>query len=199
MTDQIKIDKRLIEKSPGSFIFEFDNEISPEKCNEIIKRFEESKDDHYRGRVGPNFEENDNVKKSTDMVISGKDSWKDIDELFFISLSKALAKMKKEYDFFNCKFKDIGYAIQRTDVGEYFHWHIDTGSHQMSDRQLVAIWYLNDVDGPGGETEFLHQKVKIKPERGKLVIFPPFWTHEHRGVTVKKGSKYIATTWIVFK
>ncbi len=38
MTDQIKIDKRLIEKSPGSFIFEFDNEISQEKCDEIIKR-----------------------------------------------------------------------------------------------------------------------------------------------------------------
>ena len=30
----------------------------------------------------------------------------------------------------------------------------------MSDRQLVAIWYLNDVDGPGGETEFLHQRLK---------------------------------------
>ena len=136
MTDQIKIDKRLIEKSPGSFIFEFDNEISPEKCDEIIKRFEESKDDHYRGRVGPNFEENDNVKKSTDMVISGKDL-KDIDEIFFIS-SQSSSKNEKEYDFFNGKFKDIGYAIQRTDVGEYFHWHIDTGSHQMSDRQLVA-------------------------------------------------------------
>ena len=111
MTDQIKIDKRLIEKSPGSFIFEFDNEITPEKCDEIIKRFEESKDDHYRGRVGPNFEENDNVKKSTDMVISGKDSWKDIDEIFFISLSKALAKMKKEYDFLmvNLKILDMQY------------------------------------------------------------------------------------------
>ena len=55
MTDQIKIEKRLIEKSPGSFIFEFDNEIPPEKCDEIVHRFEESKDDHYRGRVGPNF------------------------------------------------------------------------------------------------------------------------------------------------
>ena len=120
MANEIKIDKRLIEKSPGSFIFEFDNELSPEKCSEIIQRFENSKDDHYRGRVGPNFEENDSVKQSTDMVISGKDSWKDIDELFFISLSKALAKMKKEYDFFNGKFKDIGYAIQRTDKGEFF-------------------------------------------------------------------------------
>ena len=24
--------------------------------------------------------------------------------------------------------------------------------------QLVAIWYLNDVDGPGGETEFFFSK-----------------------------------------
>ena len=107
MSNEIKIEKRLIESVPGSFIFEFDNEISSDKCKEIIERFEESKDDHYRGRVGPNFEENDDVKKSTDMVISGKDSWKDIDELFFVSLSKALSKMKKEFDYFNGKFKDI--------------------------------------------------------------------------------------------
>ena len=64
---------------------------------------------------------------------------------------------------------------------------------------MVAIWYLNDVIGPGGETEFLHQNVKIKPEAGKLILFPPFWTHEHRVVTLKKDIKYIATTWIVFK
>ena len=95
MTDQIKIDKRLIEKSPGSFIFEFDNEIPPEKCDEIVQRFEESKDDHYRGRVGPNFEENDDVKKSTDMVISGKDSWRDIDEIFFYQPLESSSKNEK--------------------------------------------------------------------------------------------------------
>ena len=44
-----------------------------------------------------------------------------------------------------------------------------------------------------------NQEVKINPERGKLILFPPFWTHEHRGVTLKEGTKYIATTWIVFK
>ena len=126
-------------------------------------------------------------------------NWKDFDTLFFTSLSKALSAVKKEFDFFSGPFKDIGYAVQKTNPGEYYHWHIDSGSHQFSDRQLVAIWYLNDVDGPGGETEFLNQNVKIKPETGKLILFPPFWTHEHRGVTVKKGSKYIATTWIVFK
>ena len=69
MANKIKIEKRLIESSPGSFIFEFDNEIPSQKCKEIIERFEESKDDHYRGRVGPNFEENDTVKYSPTSVL----------------------------------------------------------------------------------------------------------------------------------
>ena len=45
MANEIKIEKRLIESSPGSFIFEFSNEIPSQKCKEIIQRFEESKED----------------------------------------------------------------------------------------------------------------------------------------------------------
>jgi len=195
----IKVNKRLIEAEPGSFIFEFTDTVNIDNCNDIIKRFEDSKSEHYQGRVGQNFTKQKDIKRSTDMVISGKNNWKDIDELLFTSLSKALSSIKKEFEFFNGPFKDVGYAIQRTNPGEYYHWHIDGGSHQFSDRQLVAIWYLNDVNGPGGETEFINQNVKIKPEIGKLILFPPFWTHEHRGVKLQKGVKYIATTWVVFK
>ncbi len=54
------------------------------------------------------------------------------------------------------------------------------------------------MPGPGGETEFLYQDLKIRPEQGKLLLFPPFWTHEHRGVILQQGVKYIATTWVVF-
>jgi hypothetical protein len=54
------------------------------------------------------------------------------------------------------------------------------------------------VPGPGGETEFLHQKLKVTPRPGNLVLFPPFWTHVHRGVTLQQGMKYSATTWVCF-
>ena len=195
----MQIEKRLIELKEGSFIFEFNDSLSKDKCDEIIKRFENSSDQHYQGRIGQNLKEDTSIKKSTDMVISGKDEWKDIDELLFTSLAKALSRVKKQFEFFNGPFKDVGYAVQRTKSGEYYHWHVDSGSHQFSDRQLVAIWYLNDIEGPGGETEFLNQAVKIKPETGKLILFPPFWTHEHRGVKLQKSVKYIATTWVVFK
>ena len=107
----IQINKRLIEVKPGSFIYEFQNSLSDDECKSIIDRFEESSQDHYQGRVGQNFTENKDVKKSTDMVISGKDNWKDVDELFFTSLAKALSAVKKEFDFFSGPFKDIGYAL----------------------------------------------------------------------------------------
>jgi hypothetical protein len=88
--------------------------------------------------------------------------------------------------------------MQRYRPGEYYHWHVDGGPGEFSQRQLVAIWYLNDVEGPGGETEFPLQEVLVKPEEGKLVLFPPFWTHVHRAVAMEKGVKYIATTWVCF-
>ena len=91
----------------------------------------------------------------------------------------------------------MGYQVQRYQEGEFYHWHIDGGSHQFAERQLVLLWYLNEVE-EGGETEFLYQGLSATPEPGKLMMFPPFWTHEHRAKTVTKGVKYIATTWIVF-
>ena len=82
---------------------------------------------------------------------------------------------------------------------QYYHWHIDSGSHEFSYRQLVAIFYLNDLKkNQGGTTEFFHQDVIITPKAGKLILFPPFWTHKHRGAEVIFGKKYIATTWVVF-
>jgi hypothetical protein len=92
----------------------------------------------------------------------------------------------------------MGYSVQRTNPGEYHHWHIDGGSHEFSRRQLVATWYLNNLAGSGGETEFRYQEIRVKPAVGKLILFPPFWTHEHRGQTLEGGSKYITTPWVVF-
>ena len=186
------------EVKPNSFIFVKENALPDFLCDDMVKRFEQSKDEQYQGRIGQTFEEQQSIKKSTDLVVSGKDHWKDVDNNLFRSLGMALKEFKEKYEYFKGPFKDNGYALQRTEVGEHYHWHIDGGSHDFSQRQLVAVWYLNDVPGPGGETEFLFQDVKVTPQKGKLVLFPPFWTHEHRGVTLQKGVKYIATTWVVF-
>ncbi len=188
----------ISEVKPNSFIFEQPHSLSEQFCTDVVQRFENAKDEQYEGRIGQLADKDISIKKSTDLVISGKKHWQDIDRTLFRALGSAIQEFRETYPFFKGPFKDMGYGIQKTSAGEYYHWHIDGGSHDFSHRQLVAIWYLNNVAGPGGETEFLFQNVKIKPEIGKLLLFPPFWTHEHRGVTLKKGLKYIATTWVVF-
>ena len=188
----------ISEIKPNSFVFQQLNSLSKEFCVDVIQRFKNAEDEQYEGRIGQLTDKDLTIKKSTDLVLSGKENWKDVDHALFRSLGLAIKEFRETYAYFKGPFKDMGYGIQRTNPGEHYHWHIDGGSHEFSQRQLVAIWYLNDVSGPGGETEFLFQNIKVKPEVGKLILFPPFWTHEHRGVALAKGVKYIATTWVVF-
>ena len=190
--------RTITEVRENTFIFEKRNALTLDICNEMISRFEQYADEQYEGRLGQQAGKDRSIKKSTDLVVSGKPHWQDIDRELFRSLGLAIQEFRETYPFFKGPFKDSGYAIQRTNPGEHYHWHIDGGSHEFSQRQLVAVWYLNDVAGPGGETEFSYQDVRIRPEAGKLLLFPPFWTHEHRGTTLRQGVKYIATTWAVF-
>ena len=188
----------LRELRPGSFVFERPGALPPAFCEAVIERFEANPAQQYVGRIGQLREADASVKQTTDLVVSNKEDWRDVDALLFQSLAAAMREFRERFPYFQGPFKDCGYQVQRYRPGEFYHWHIDGGSHELSQRQLVALWYLNDVPGPGGETEFLYQAISVRPTQGKLVLFPPFWTHEHRAATLQTGVKYIATTWVVF-
>ena len=90
----------------------------------------------------------------------------------------------------------IDIKIQKTNIGEGFHeWHCEKASLNERNRLLAFMVYLNDVD-EGGETEFLYQHKRIKPEKGKLLIWPSQFTHVHRGNTPLSNEKYILTGWV---
>jgi hypothetical protein len=54
--------------------------------------------------------------------------------------------------------------------------------------------YLNTVTDEG-ETEFYHQKIKIRPEKGLTLIWGSDWTFLHRGIPSKSQEKFIITGW----
>ena len=88
--------------------------------------------------------------------------------------------------------------IQKTEPGQGFHaWHFETPSRHISNRILVWTVYLND-DFEAGETEFLYQQYRYKPNKGDVVIFPASFTHTHRGNPPIGGTKYIITGWVEF-
>jgi len=77
----------------------------------------------------------------------------------------------------------------------YYAWHCETTSLETTHRALSWILYLNDVPDGEGETEFIHQQVKVNPKMATLIIFPSAFTHTHRGTPVETVNKYILTGW----
>lgn len=81
--------------------------------------------------------------------------------------------------------------------GGYHIWHTERASSNpsiVSSRHLTFITYLNTVKDKG-ETEFFHQKISVKPEKGLTIIWPVDWTFTHRGVASPTEEKYIVTGW----
>jgi hypothetical protein len=73
--------KTIREIIPNSFIFEKMNALPADLCDEMIRRFEAREDEQYPGRIGQTVSSNQSIKKTTDLVVSGKPDWKDIDHL----------------------------------------------------------------------------------------------------------------------
>lgn len=88
--------------------------------------------------------------------------------------------------------------VQKTEIGQGYHiWHNEDTGVQNTNRLLTFVCYLNDVD-EGGETEFLYYPKRVKPKKGKLVLFPGSFTHTHRGNPPISNTKYIITGWVYY-
>jgi len=49
----------------------------------MIPRFEEHSEAQYQGRIGQTASQDNSVTKTTDLVVSGKEHWKDVDNNLF--------------------------------------------------------------------------------------------------------------------
>jgi hypothetical protein len=88
--------------------------------------------------------------------------------------------------------------IQKTKPGQGYHvWHCEADNRERSNRLLTWTIYLND-EFEAGETEFLYQQYRYKPQKGDCIIFPAAYTHTHRGNPPIGGDKYIITGWVEF-
>ena len=92
----------------------------------------------------------------------------------------------------------FGEVIMRYEPPEqgYHRYHSDWSSASPGSalRMVAGIVYLNDVK-EGGETDFYHQKLKVKPKKGTLIVFPAGYTHLHKGNNPISNTKYILSLW----
>ena len=96
------------------------------------------------------------------------------------------------------KHRILSLKMQETKRGEGYHaWHTEMMSMGNRNRFLVISLYLNTVK-KGGETEFLHQGLRVTPVKNRFVMFPATYTHVHRGNPPLSGTKTIITGWVEF-
>ena len=94
----------------------------------------------------------------------------------------------------NFNFASAVVLLQKTEPTQGYHmFHGENLNWNMQHRTMAWMVYLNDVE-EGGETEFLYQKLKVKPAKGTVLIWPGGYTHLHRG-NPPMSDKYIATGW----
>lgn len=187
-----------------NFIGIYDNVLSVDKCNEMIDYFELMKKLKY-SYTRPELKD-------------GKLHHKD-DETVFVMEPELLIRgdnpvivpffevFWEYYDQYTEQFsiiKDsqkhgiLNMRLQKTLPGQGYHvWHYEAMSRENAARMMVFSLYLNDV-AEGGETEFLYVKKRISPKAGRLMIWPPGFTHTHRGNPPLTEEKYILTGWLEY-
>ena len=74
-----------------------------------------------------------------------------------------------------------------SDTADRFDTHVDNADKESAPRYLALLFYLNDVR-KGGETGFdsLGKEIKIKPEKGKALLFKSL----HEDGTLNLKSKH---------
>ena len=175
------------------------NALSKETCKGIIDLFESLP--QYKGVTGGGL--NTDVKRTFEVKIQG-DVWKEYDDILCKSLYRAvddysiqLINKCNNTTLTDKTLTDSGYQIQKyIKYDGFYKWHSDERiNNEKSSRTITFLWYLNDID-EGGETYFYNGKVK--PEAGKLILFPATWTYNHKGNMPKSHDKYIITGWISY-
>ena len=177
-----------------NFVTYYDNAMAPELCDEIITRFEK----HTEQQEDTVLEE---LRSFKEINITAHEEWKDIQDKLLDLMQYNLGKYMTQFDIDPKAWPEqVGYEMFRMkrylpNDRDEFRYHVDVQNYATARRFLVYFFYLNDVE-EGGETAFQHNRkspilTKVKPVKGRLLMFPPLWTHPHIGMKPISGPKYI--------
>lgn len=177
--------------------------IDEKVCDNLVDWFEDNKDKQKPGVTGAVGNVNPEIKDSSDISVF----WP-YDTREHLVLHEYCSQMDSALEQYCDKWTVLNqggnftmhtmFNVQKYGPTQGYHnWHSERTDTNVSKRMLVFMTYLNDIT-EGGETAFLYQKTKIKPEKGLTLFWPSDWTHTHKGVVSYTQTKYIATGWYVY-
>jgi len=168
--------------------------IPEETCDGLVKHFNKNRD---KAKPGASLYEgalstDKTIKDSLDLSLGNNNFNPGIFE-YRMHLQEILNLYVKEYpeverlDKFNVEDVNLQWYPGK---GGFKTWHYERGTKGNMNRVLVFMTYLNDVENGG--THFKYQDITTPAIKGLTVIWPPDWTHTHKG-QISDNKKIIAT------
>jgi hypothetical protein len=190
----------------NGYIAVFDNAVSSELCQRLVRDFEANKMSFspgvtLSGHMG-------HVKTSADLPLEMEnidDDWwasslanncDQVRDAFITAFNRYMEQfVDLQAPVF---FSDTGLRVQHYMRGNgFYRRHVDSVPWEVgcSNRVLAVILYLNTVDH-GGSTRFA-DGTTVHAREGRVVMFPATWTYPHQGLVPLSDDKWIITTFIV--
>ena len=156
-----------------------------------------------KGNIGKDSKINKDTKDSVDLSIEfGANNYKHkpITE-YGKHLQQCLNNYEQKYEY--VKGMDRYTITENMNLqhykagGGFKKWHFENTAIESMSRKLVFMTYLNNVENGG--TEFYYQDIKCPAKKGLTLIWPPDWTHTHRGIIDESNEKMIITGWFNYE
>ena len=177
-------------------------------CEHLISEFERL----VQGGAGSNRRyseralrhQKDDMQLGLDIKVHSTISFneKDTVDIFFDGLQQCFEEYTSTFSVLkDGKINGSVMKLQRTSPGGGYHiWHGEQGNKISSSRVIVYMLYLNTLTPEeAGETEFLYQQTRLRPQKNTMVVWPAAFTHAHRGnVVYGENCKYIVTGWFYY-
>lgn len=187
-----------------------DGFLEPEFCNFLIDKYKWSsfkvrgKLEDGKGTFNENIKKNTTITMHQHTPVEWIGIWESISikiddiirEYYKTLIDRNIGRDGRINDVFSSIWKG-SLKIEQYGVGDFYRWHHD--AMPVNNRIFKYIIYLNDMEDDAGGTTDFYNGLSIKPEQGKIVIFPVSWTSLYREKKVEKGYKYVVTGYVYSK
>jgi prolyl 4-hydroxylase len=181
----------MLATSLSDHIAVFADALAPAACRQIIDRFEA---DHRHHEISAR--QRGHRFTQLDVAEAWPERHEALCEMFLTHFMAYRQAMEARFWPPEFAFEHIRVKRYLPNGEEHFPPHVDVMGETSSRRFMTAMIYLNSP--AGGETVFPNLDLRVAPETGKLLAFPPLWLFPHQGLPPRDEPKYILHTYLCY-
>ena len=177
-----------------NYINVYDDVLNAGQCHHLVEKFEDSKHQWIKTELKGH-------RSFTEININLNTDWQEYVDILYKAMRPYVDKYcednkidkihqwPEKFGFEQIRFKK--YEVNNADE---FKEHVDVMDYASAKRFLVFFLYLKK--NKGGQTSFPEYDLKVEPKPGRLLMFPPLWTHKHIGHKPIEEPKYIIGSYL---